>query len=168
MTIYLIGFMGCGKSTIGKNLSQKMYLNFFDTDSLIQELENRTITEIFDQDGEAYFRRAEKKLIDHSDYLNDSIVACGGGLPVYNDMIHVLLNKGKVIYLKASVETLIERLRNEKENRPLIAQTEENEFKQSIEERLALREPIYNKANHIITVDNKSIEEIVEEIHLKC
>ncbi len=164
--IILLGYMGCGKSTIANILSSNICIPYVDLDQKIEEIEKTSISSLFKVRGEIYFRKKEHEvfvaLLESSHPL---IIGLGGGTPCYANN-HELLQKDDVvsIYLKASIETLYERLENNKHNRPLLADKEEDELKEYIAKHLFDRSYYYNQARHIITVDNKSIEQIVQDI----
>ena len=160
--IYLTGFMGAGKTTIAKALAKQLALPFYDTDQLIEEQEGKDINSIFKNDGELHFRTLEKEILESIN--KKSIVACGGGLPIYNNNIQLLNKKGTSIYLKASTSTLVSHLKNQKNNRPLLKNKTNNELEEHINTMLSTRENIYLKAKYTINTDNKSKDEIVEEI----
>ena len=160
--IILIGFMGCGKTTIGIKLSYRMRRPMLDTDKLIEKDEGRTISEIFEADGESYFRDLEtkclKKLIKTT---NNHIISVGGGLPVREENHALLKELGTVVYLRASALTIYERLKHDK-TRPLL-QGENPQLK--IRELMEKRSAIYEKAaDVIIDVDGKAFDAIMDEI----
>lgn len=158
----LIGFMGCGKSTVGIRLSYRMRRAMEDTDKLIEKDEGRSIAEIFRTDGEAYFRQLEteclKKLLKTT---NRQIISVGGGLPIREEN-HALLKKlGTVIYLRAEAETIYGRVKHDTA-RPLLQCEDPLE---RIREMMEKRAPIYEKtADIVIDVDKKDFETILCEI----
>lgn len=160
--IILIGFMGCGKSTVGIKLSYRMRRPLEDTDKLIEKNEGRTISEIFKTDGEAYFRNLEteclQKLMQTAD---DKIISVGGGLPI-REKNHALLKKlGIVIYLRAEAETIYERVKYDT-SRPLLQGDNPQE---KIRKLLQERTGIYEKVSDIvIDVDSKDFDTILDEI----
>ena len=166
MRIVLIGYMGSGKSTIGKLLAEKLQLDFDDLDSYIESKSDATIPEIFKEHGEIYFRK-----IEH-DYLNEIlknkrrlVLATGGGTPCYSGNMHsMLVQSDAVIYLKLSIPKLIERLYKEKDKRPLIAHLGYEELPEFIGKHLFERSPFYAMAGHTVLCDTKSPDEIVSEI----
>ena len=117
--IYLIGYMGAGKTTISKLLAKKMSLPLYDIDEEIEKEEKKSVSEIFKNDGELYFRILETEILKN--IKQNSIIDCGGGLPIYNNNMRFINSKGISIYLKASNNCLFNRLKNEKKNRPLIS-----------------------------------------------
>ena len=161
--IYLIGYMGAGKTTITKLVANKLRLPFYDTDQEIEKKEKRSVSEIFKKDGELHFRMLETELLKNIN--QDSIIACGGGLPIHNNNMGLINSKGLSIYLKASDNCLINRLKNEKQNRPLISNKTDEELEVYIKHELQNRSPFYNLANHTILVDNKSTDEILREVN---
>ena len=161
--IYLIGYMGAGKTTITKLLANELHLPFYDTDQEIEEKEKKSVTDIFKKDGELHFRMLETELLKN--ITQNSIISCGGGLPIHNNNMGLINSKGISIYLKASDNCLFNRLKNEKQNRPLIGNKTDEKLKVYIIHELQNRSPFYNLANHTILVDNKSIDEILREVN---
>ena len=161
--IYLIGFMGVGKSTIAKQLAKQLNISCLDTDQKIENQEKDNISNIFNINGELYFRKLETTLLYQLN--NKQVVACGGGMPLFNNNMEYICKTGVSIYLKASSKFLFSRLKNEKKERPLISKFNSNELQQFIHNQLTEREEIYSKARYIITVDDKTNEEILRKIH---
>ena len=161
--IYLIGYMGAGKTTITKLLANELHLPFYDTDQEIEEKEKKSVTDIFKKDGELHFRMLETELLKN--ITQNSIISCGGGLPIHNNNMGLINSKGISIYLKASDNCLFNRLKNEKQNRPLIGNKTDEKLKVYIKHELQNRSPFYNLANHTILVDNKSKNEVLREVN---
>ena len=124
--VYLIGFMGAGKTTISNLLANKLQVPFYDTDQEIEKNEKRSISDIFKKDGELHFRMLETELL--RGISENSIIACGGGLPIYNNNMQFINSKGISIYLKSSTNYLFNRLKKEKKSRPLINNKTDEEF----------------------------------------
>ena len=160
--IVLIGFMGCGKTTVGQALAEQLSYEFLDTDLYIEAKEEMAISEIFSGKGEDYFRNLEtSSLRELVEQTEKTIVSSGGGLPLRPENAKLLQNLGFVIYLKVEKDTVLERLQGDT-TRPLL-QCEDPEKK--VEELLEYRNPIYEVGAHlVVSVDHKSVEEIVEEI----
>lgn len=161
--IILIGFMGSGKSTLSDWIKNNYNKAKLDTDDYIVELEKRSINEIFATDGEEYFRKLEtsvlKRLLD--DNITDTIISVGGGLPIKEENGMLLKKLGKVVYLKAGVDVLVNRLKNDK-SRPLL---QGGELKEKIENLMQKREKIYeDRADLIIDTTGLSLKEIYNEI----
>ncbi len=158
--LFLIGFMGVGKTSIGKVLSQELGLSFIDSDAAIEEMEGRSISDIFSGEGEAHFRQLERKFIEESISACGSLVSCGGGLVIPDGMMDLLKSKGMVIALCAKPETIYARTaKNTK--RPLL-NTENPE--QRIRDLLTVRGPVYMQADVCISTDITPFPEIVEQV----
>ena len=163
--IVLIGFMGSGKTTLGLKLSYLLRMPVEDTDKLIERQEGRSITQIFADDGEAYFRELETEMLRKcGNRKYERILSVGGGTPV-NPVNRELLHKcGTVVYLRVAPETVYERLKNDT-TRPLLQCEEPLE---KIRELLAVRDAIYTEcADIILDVDNRHSDELAEELLLK-
>ncbi|OXA95555.1 shikimate kinase [Flavobacterium hercynium] len=164
--IVLLGYMGCGKSTIAQNLSKNKNIPFVDLDEFIEKRVKLSINEIFEKHGEIYFRKLEHELfIELLQSSENYIIGLGGGTPCYANN-HELLKRDNVtsVYLKASIDTLYNRLKGNKSNRPLIANMNEEEMKEFIAKHLFDRSFYYNHAKHKVTVDNRTVEETVADI----
>lgn len=164
--VVLIGYMGSGKSIIAKKLSDKIGLACFELDDLIEEKSKMTIEKIFTSRGELYFRKLERQFfLELLSDENSSIISTGGGTPCYFNNDELMKTENVVsFYLKASIATLYNRLVKEKVRRPLIAHLDNNEIQEFIAKHLFERSYYYNQAQYKISVDEKTIEEIVEEI----
>lgn len=164
--IVLLGYMGCGKSTIAQNLSKITNIPFLDLDKCIEERVNLSINEIFEKHGEVYFRKLEHEMfVELLQSSENTIIGLGGGTPCYANN-HELLKGDDVVsvYLKASIDTLYNRLVHNKSKRPLIANMNEEEMKEFIAKHLFDRSYYYNQAKHKVSVDDKSVEETVQDI----
>ena len=170
MILFLMGYMASGKTIIGKTLSKKLDYKFVDLDDYIVRKEKNTINEIFKSKGEISFRKIESFLLNEVIKNNDKLIlSLGGGTPCYGDNINLMnsLANAKTIYLKATIKTLVNRLKNEKGKRPLISHLESEELlTEFIGKHMFERTQYYSQANVIVSTDNKSINEIVEDIIL--
>lgn len=164
--IVLIGYMGSGKSTIARLLSEKLQLNSFDLDYVIEEKEGLTISNIFKDKGEVYFRKSETQhLTSFLQQQKSYILSLGGGTPCYGNNMELLKQNGIItIYLKASINELYNRLETEKSKRPLLANKTNEEMKDFIAKHLFERNVFYNQSKLIVSVDGKAPEHIVNEI----
>lgn len=158
--LYLVGFMGVGKSAIGRRLASELGFRFLDSDHEIERKVGKKIPEIFASEGEARFREYEREFIDSGHPDHGCVVSCGGGLVVQPGMSDVLKSKGVVICLFASVESIIERT-GRKHHRPLL-NVENPEVR--IRQLLAEREPIYMNSGTCITTEGRSIPEVVRHL----
>jgi shikimate kinase len=157
--IILIGYMGCGKTSVGARLSKRLSYHFLDTDAMIEKKAKDTVSRIFAVHGEEYFRTLETELLKELQPKADrTVLSTGGGLPLREQNAVLLKEMGFVVYLKASKETTLQRLRGDT-TRPLL---QGGDAEQRIESMLAYRVPIYEKTAHaVITTDDKSVDEIV-------
>jgi len=151
--IFLIGMMGSGKSHWLKQMAKWNKSVGYDLDALIEMIEEKTIAEIFNEDGEAYFRKVESKILRWFKEKKKYIVATGGGTACAQDNIDWMKKEGIVIWLDESVDVLVKRLNTEKAHRPLIANLSENELKAFLEQKLVERHPFYKQADHRLTSD---------------
>lgn len=171
MKILLVGYMGSGKSSVGKKLAEVLKIPFMDLDSEIEKTEGVTLPKIFSEKGEIYFRKVEnevlKKLLEHP---NNFVLATGGGTPCYADSMDYILKKQDVvsIYLRTPLKVLVSRLMLEKDERPLLNHiNSENELEDFIRKHLFERAFYYNQASVTIDVASESVAETVEKIILK-
>lgn len=164
--ILMLGYMGSGKSVIGKLVAKQLHFSFYDLDQLIEKRLQMTISEIFMHKGEIYFRKKEHEIFKELMENNDQFVlSLGGGTPCYANN-HLLFSTEKTasVYLNASIDTLFSRLFLERKNRPIIADLNDKEFKEFIAKHLFDRSYFYNQASIKISVNNKTKEEISTEI----
>ncbi len=168
MKIFLLGYMGSGKSTIGKLLAADFNTDFIDLDHEIEKTEGVSISELFKKKGEIYFRKSERKLLEKILCENfDGIVSLGGGTPCYGDNLDLIKENKEAtsVYLKMSVQKLTDRLFAEKDHRPLISHLEQKEqLEEFIRKHLFERGFYYNQSDLIINCDDKNPAEIVTEI----
>lgn len=163
MRIFLLGYMGCGKSTMGKELAQKLKLTFFDLDEHIEREKQKTISDIFATEGEDSFRNYEREALNHFFEKENIVVATGGGAPCFFDNMEQINNQGVSIYLKLTAEELAHRLKRAKEARPIIKDKNDEELKGFIEDMLNHRNQFYTKAK-IIFNNNIDIETAVDKL----
>lgn len=163
--VFLIGYMGSGKSTLGASLARNLNSKFIDLDNYIEGRFRQSIKQIFAERGEDGFRRLERNMIQEISDFEDVVIACGGGTPCFFDNMELMSGKGITVYLKPSRECLISRLSipAAKAKRPLIASKTNEELAAFIAEALDKREPYYGKAN--ITFDSGYLEskEMIEQ-----
>ena len=168
MIISLVGYMGSGKSHVSKLLSQKIPYKFIDLDKEISLKLGKNIPEIFLEKGEIYFRKKENEILNEILLEKENcILSVGGGTPVFYDNMDRINEKFTSVLLRTSVKTLSERLSKNKLKRPLIARISDEDLPEFITKHLFERNKYYEQAKHIITTDNKTAEEIAEEIILK-
>lgn len=144
--LYLTGFMGCGKSTVGRMLAPALNWHFIDMDSYIEKKEGRTIADIFASEGEIFFRQLENQALQNIASMEDVVVATGGGAPCFLNNMQLMNDSGLTIYLKVAPEELFQRVRMGKTERPLLAGKSDDELLTYIREKLEEREPWYQQA----------------------
>lgn len=162
MKIFLIGFMGSGKTHWGNLLSAKLHLPFRDLDSVIVEREKKTVSEIFSDKGEEYFRYMEKEVLEEIVREHESfILSCGGGTPCFFNNIEFMKKSGKVIWLNTSIDVLKERLVKEKMSRPLIRDIDDDELKRYISRKLSERKLYYEQADLMVNEECVSLDQLI-------
>lgn len=169
--IFLVGYMGSGKSTLGKQVAELLKCNYLDSDSEIEKIHQASINEMIKNRGEAWFRYEEQGFLSFISNLNQDqnsicIVSCGGGFPCYNDMMSQMNEIGTTIYLKLSAFSLFKRLKFARSERPLLNEYTDNNLFEKISSMLSSREPIYLKANHTLDLENKTINESVQALRM--
>ena len=161
MKVFLVGPMGTGKSTTGRNLSERLDYDFCDTDKLIEKVEGRRIKDIFEQDGENYFRQKESEVLSETKVLQNVVIATGGGIVEKEENRFFLENEDKVIFLDSSPERQYERTKESKK-RPLLNDGDSLEIlKKLYEKRINFYEAVSKKK---ISMDNSNTEEILKKI----
>ncbi len=150
--IFLIGYMGAGKTTVGKALTKELGIPFYDLDWYIENRRRKTIPQIFAEVGEEGFRKLEHNMLHEVGEFEDVIISCGGGTPCFFDNIDYMNQQGQVVYLRCEPEVLQKHLTMGKTERPLLKGKSEEELISFIKEQLQKREPFYNKAQYILDV----------------
>ncbi|MBN9381362.1 MAG: shikimate kinase [Chitinophagaceae bacterium] len=162
MKIFLIGFMGSGKTHWGKLLSAKLQLPFRDLDSLIVDKEQKSIADVFSEKGEEYFRYREMETLEELVGREESFVlSCGGGTPCFFNNIEFMKKSGRVVWLNTSVDVLKERLLKERMSRPLIKEISDEELKRYIIRKLSERKMYYEQADIIVNEESITLEELI-------
>lgn len=167
MKVILLGYMASGKTSIGKRLAKALNIEFIDLDDFIEEIENKSVTNIFSENGEIYFRKTEHESLKKLLSSNKSyVLALGGGTPCYAGNMGLIKQANNVnsLYLKANNTTLIEKLIRKKAKRPLVANLKDEKIPEFVAKHLFERRPFYEQAHLHVNVDGKSKDEIVAEI----
>jgi shikimate kinase len=164
-TIFLVGFMGSGKSTLGKKLATHFNAAFIDLDTEIEKQAGKSITSIFEMDGEAFFREKEKDTLRNLPDKEILFVATGGGTPCFHENMEWMKSNGVVIYLNLPTSILIGRLKENKAHRPLIKNLNGTELSEYVSQKLEERNPFYEKAD-ILVNHNKSLPILKAELNL--
>ncbi len=158
--LYLVGFMGTGKSVIGQKVARELEMDFIDSDQYIENKEAMKISEMFDRFGEPHFRKLESLFIHEWQPRQNAVIACGGGLITNDELLQIILSQGIAITLWASLDTLVNRLSGDK-NRPLLA-TEDP--RRRIQKLMEDRTEIYQKVGLGVNTDNRSISDIANHV----
>jgi shikimate kinase len=158
--IYIIGFMGSGKSTTGKKLAASLGWAFIDLDRKIEAMEGKTIPRIFEQDGEDHFRKVEANALRSLKSQSEIIISTGGGTPCHGNNMDIMLETGLTVYLKMKPAQLTNRLLESSGERPLIKNIPDDQLLGFIEEKLVHREKWYNRADIIIDGINLDINRL--------
>lgn len=172
--IIIIGYMGAGKTTVGKALANSLQLPFYDLDWYIEGRMRKTVAQLFAERGEEGFRQVERNMLHEVAEFENVVISCGGGTPCFFDNMEYLNAQGETIYLKATPEVLYKHLQMGKTVRPLLRDKTPEETLDFINSQLAHREPFYNKAHHTLDVNlldsyekiNVSVKRIREALHL--
>ena len=165
MKVVLVGYMASGKSSLGKALAEELGLKFIDLDHYIEEQQQRTVQEIFQESGEIFFRKLEHQLLLKILKEKDSLLlSTGGGTPCYgSNMDAILQYADHSLYLQLPVASLVERIAKEKEQRPLVRDLSTNELAEFVGKHLFERRQFYTKATKTLSCNGKSIPELAEE-----
>jgi shikimate kinase len=165
MKIVLLGYMASGKSAIGSILANKLGMQFIDLDTFIEENEQLSIAEIFSEKGEVYFRKKEGEyLLKILNLQRNCIISLGGGTPCYGNNMEIIAQSSVSFYLKASIQTIFDRLKGETLQRPLVSTIGKENLKEYIAKHLFERANFYERAQHTILVNEKSVFQIINEI----
>lgn len=158
--IFLTGYMGSGKSSTGATLASQLGYEFIDLDKFIEQEYKMTIPEIFSSKGEKEFRAMEHNALKKIIERKKIVVACGGGTPCYYGNMELMNNNGTTVYLKMSVDSLVNRLMNAKEKRPLIANKDEKQLKEFVSRQLEKREDTYHQAQYTVKAKDLNVDEL--------
>lgn len=162
--VFLIGFMGCGKSKLGKSVSSKSNRPFIDLDDLVEITHQMTIPQLFTAFGEQGFREREKRVLQNSALVEDAIIATGGGAPCFFDNMDWMNQNGITVFIDSPVKVLADRLINAKVERPLLKGKSMEELVQFIDEKLKERRPFYEQAKIILKGVDLNADSLLEAI----
>jgi shikimate kinase len=160
VNIALIGFMGAGKTSVGRHVAEQLHFDYLDTDEMIQAQTGRTISDIFAKDGEQAFRQLEQKIVAELTARTRTVIATGGGLPVNPRNLASLKTHALVVCLWASPEKIWERVKNQT-HRPLL---HDPDPQKKIRELLAAREPFYKQADVLLNTDLRAVREVAQQV----
>jgi shikimate kinase len=164
VNIYLIGFMGSGKSTAGRKMASLLQWAYSDIDKLVEEKEGCSVPDIFTHSGESYFREAESEVLRSLSSRSRTVVACGGGTPCSHENMGIMKSTGVVVYLKQTAEVITKRLQKSKTVRPLMNGLGRDEMMTRVVEMLDSRSQWYEMADLVVDGQNETIEEITARV----
>ena len=164
MLVFLIGFMGSGKTTVGEKLAKTLNYNFIDLDKQIEQAVNKSIADLFAHHGEKFFRESEKTTLHQSFEQKNTVISCGGGTPCFFDNLEQMKKNGITVYLKLAAGSLFHRLAAGKSKRPLISGMTDLGLMEYITNELEKRELFYNQADIIIKGESIKASELAEMI----
>lgn len=162
--VYLIGYMGCGKTTIGKRLAKTLGWDVIDMDSRIENRYRKSIPDIFASEGEESFRKKERFILEELSALENVVISTGGGAPCFYDNIDVMNSSGLCVYIRMTPEALADRLKHAKANRPLLKDKTEDELIDFIRQQLEKRRAFYEQAQFVVDNDNGTPEEAAARV----
>lgn len=158
--IFLTGYMGSGKSSTGKTLATQLGYEFIDLDKFVEQEYKMTIPEIFSNKGEKEFRAMEHNALKKIIEKENTVIACGGGTPCYYNNMELMNNNGTTVYLKLSVDSLVNRLLTAKEKRPLILNKDEKQLREFVNRQLEKREDVYHQAQYTVKAKDLNVNEL--------
>jgi shikimate kinase len=158
--LYIVGFMGTGKTTVGRTVSKRLDYTFYDMDRVIEEKVGKSVVEIFEEHGDEYFRRLEREFIESGHPSGGCVVSCGGGLPIQPGMLDILKSKGLIVCLFASVDVILART-SRTQKRPLLLVEDP---RTRIESLLEARRPIYLQCGTCIMTDGRTISAVANHV----
>ncbi len=150
--IILLGYMGAGKTTVGKALAKELGVQFYDLDWYIEGRMRKTVPQLFAERGEDGFRKVEHNILHEVAEFEDVVISCGGGTPCFFDNMDYMNTQGETVYLQSTPDVLYQHLKMGKVERPLLKNKSPEEMKSFIAEQLAAREQYYLKAKHVLDV----------------
>lgn len=162
MNIVLTGFMGTGKTAVGKLLAKKLGMSFLDTDEIIEKDVGMSVSEIFSKHGEPYFRKAEREAVRLVSLLDNYVIATGGGVPISSENMRDLGARGVVVHLSATAATILQRTQKNGKRRPLLEG--KNPARAHLEALLREREETYRQCAFSVSTDSLSLEEVAQAI----
>ena len=165
MRVYLIGYMGCGKSTVGRKVSRFAHIDFVDTDTMVEQREGATVADTITYQGEEYFRTVERVVLEDTATMENTIISTGGGLPVWGDNMERMKQLGLTVYLRRSPANIISRLSPYgRQKRPKIRGMNDEQLFEFMTTHMAEREPIYSQADVVLDCDKMADNEVIDTI----
>ncbi|NCU32781.1 MAG: shikimate kinase [Candidatus Moranbacteria bacterium] len=167
MRIYLVGFMGSGKTTVGRVLSRRLGFDFLDTDKEVEKLAGMSLRNLFKTSGETAFRELEQQVLHTTSKLEKTVISTGGGTPCFYDNMDFIKQNGVSIYLMMQPASIVNRLENSKNPRPLVHGLSSSELQAYVETELEKRKKFYSTADYVIKAESVSIDQIISFLNWK-
>ncbi len=166
MKLFLVGYMGCGKSSLGRKIAKRANVKFADMDSMIEEREGASVSDIFYYQGEEYFRSKEREIIEEFASLQeDVVISTGGGVPTWKDNMSRMNEVGECVYLRRTAEQIASRLSpHGRQKRPKLRGLNDEELVAFMTANMAEREPYYSQAKYSVDCTSMSDEELIEHV----
>lgn len=160
--IFLVGYMGCGKTTLGRKLASRMGYQFVDMDLFIEEKYFKSIPRIFAEEGEEAFRKKEKEALSELSHFTNTVISTGGGAPCFNENMDLMNNSGTTVFIDVPPEMLASRLKHSKEERPILKGKEKEELLSYIRAALMQRRPFYEKAQYVVEGGGLTVDDLIK------
>ncbi len=167
MRIYLIGFMGSGKTTVGRVLARRLGFDFLDIDNEVERLAGMSVRGIFKTRGEDFFRELERRVLQQTLDRENTVISTGGGTPCQHGNMEFIKNSGVSIYLMMQLDSILNRLEKSKNPRPLVQGLNREELSSYVESELEKRKEFYNSADYVIKAESVSIDQIISFLKWK-
>lgn len=165
MRLFLIGYMGCGKSSMGRKIARRLGAEFIDTDALVERTEGAEIADIIAYEGEEYFRECERRALEQAAEYADAVISTGGGLPMWRDNMERVLSLGLSVYIRRSPEQIMSRLSPYgRHKRPKFRGLDDEQLLAFMRTNMAEREPVYLRANVTLDGEGRSDDELIDGI----
>lgn len=165
MRLFLVGYMGCGKSSMGRRLARRLGMEFVDTDALVERAEQAEIADIIRYEGEEYFRECERRALESACSIDNAVISTGGGLPVWRDNMDVMRSSGKSVYIRRTPEQIFSRLTPYgRHKRPRFRGLDDDHLLEFMRRDMLEREPKYMQADLTVDCAGRSDDEVMAEI----
>jgi shikimate kinase len=168
MRIFILGYMGCGKSTFGPELAKVMGLSYYDLDFLFEARYRISISDFFAKYGEKHFREIEYTLLSEIAEQDDFILSTGGGTPCYQQNMELMNSKGVTLYLKVPIDILLRRLKGSPRQRPILISFEKQGYEEQVKEHFKLREPVYMQSHLILDGNRLNATDIADQVRIQA
>ena len=165
MRLFLVGYMGCGKSTLGRKVARRLHFDFYDTDAMVERQTGCSVADIITYEGETRFREYEREALERTAEVDMAVISTGGGLPVWSDNMERLHALGRTVYIRRMPEQIASRLSPYgRQRRPKLRGLNDEELVEFMRKNMAEREPVYSRADLVLDATGCSDEELIDAI----